>query len=216
MNTIDIFAFWSVVGPTDTVHPADRDVFGRVEGKHQFDLRCLPSCFMGPLRTAPNVLLYLSPGFRESDAEEAKSPREQDRYMRMRSGDQRLPGADEHKPTFAWWSSKTRVFGPAEGLRTQIAVLNIGAYHSRKFNDDPLLVALPSSLVSIDWAQRELFPQAEAGDRIVICLRASRFWGLAKGLQHGFLFAPHVTQSGHMHEGEMRDEIIRKVRARLG
>ena len=55
----DIFKFWDIpvkAGP----HPADREVLKRVE--HNFDLKCLPGCFAGPLKTAHVVLLYLSPG----------------------------------------------------------------------------------------------------------------------------------------------------------
>ncbi len=59
----DIFDFWSQIGPKDRCHPADKEVFRRLgkEG-HGFNLRGLPACYMGPLKSAPIVLLYLSPG----------------------------------------------------------------------------------------------------------------------------------------------------------
>jgi len=96
-------------------------------------------------------------------------------------------------------------------LREKIAVLNIGAYHARRFTAWPLLAALPSSRVSLDWAQSDLFPQAIKGRRLVVCLRASRFWGLGEaGKSPRFgeaLFAPATTRHGHMRDGEMRKEI---------
>jgi hypothetical protein len=70
--------------------------------------------------------------------------------------------------------------------------------------------------VSIEWAQTVLFPKAIAGERVVICLRATRYWGLdagKEGNKYGeSLYAPQVTQGGHMKKGRMRDEIIKKVK----
>lgn len=101
-------------------------------------------------------------------------------------------------------------------MQTKVAILNIGAYHSKTFADVPLLAALPSSRVSLDWAQRVLFPQAIAGNRIVICLRAARFWGLKEGKSYGeALFAPPVTRSGYMKHGRMRRIVIREVKDML-
>jgi hypothetical protein len=97
-------------------------------------------------------------------------------------------------------------------------VLNIGAYHSKTFTDYPLLAALPSSRVSIDWAQSVLFPQAMRGERVVVCLRSAHFWGLAAGNQYGqSLFAPSVTRRGDImkktaEQKRMRQAIIRAVK----
>lgn len=212
---IDLFDFWAAVGPSDHVHPADRDILDRVE--HGFNLNCLPACFLGPLRTAPIVLLFLSLGLADEDVAEAATRRGQKRYMELRRGLQPLPGPEEHKVAWRWWVSRTRCFGGQwQNLRTKIATLEICAYHSQNFLDVPLLASLPSSRVSLEWAQTSLFPQAVAGDRIVVCLRSSRFWGLAAGHQYGrSLFAPIVTRGGHMCHSEMRDKIIRDVRMRL-
>jgi hypothetical protein len=72
MATMDIFRFWATVKRKDRIHPADREVFARVKG-HTSDLKCLPGCFGGPLRTAPIVLLYLSPGWSPLDRKDAVS-----------------------------------------------------------------------------------------------------------------------------------------------
>lgn len=200
----DIFRFWAQVGPTDHVHPADCEVLSRVN--HHFDLKCLPGCFTGPLRTAAIVLLYLSPGLSKQDRTKAKSLTEQERQMRVRRG------REPYQSGGTWLRDRTKCFGDWDRLRSRIAVLNIGAYHSKNFHDTPLLAALPSSRVSTAWAQDVLFPQAIAGKRIVICLRSARFWGLEVGRKYGrSLFAPHVTRAGHMKHSEMRKQIIEAV-----
>src|SRR5271156_5504861 len=166
----DIFRFWAKVGPTDSMHPADHAVLTRVQ--HHFDLKCFPACFGGSLRTAPVVLLFLSPGLSKKDRSDFKSKTAQDRIMRRRRG--RMPFSQQASPGQKWLKSRTKCFGDWDRVRSKIAVLNIGAYHSKNFHDTPLLAALPSSRVSIAWAQDVLFPQAIAGDRVVICLRATR------------------------------------------
>jgi hypothetical protein len=213
----DIFRFWAKVRPTDYVHPADRDVLSRVS--HHFDLKCLPGCFAGPLRTAPIVLLYLSPGLSKKDRKEAKSKPIQDHWMRCRRGHESFPKNPSftESPGYAVWykwvTSRTRCFGDWDHLHSKIAVLDIGAYHSKTFADYQLLAALPSSRVSIAWAQEVLFPQAIARDRVVICLRAAPSWGLKVGKNWGFLFAPPVTRGGHIQHGKMREQIIKAVKS---
>ncbi|WP_407114753.1 hypothetical protein [Bradyrhizobium sp. LMG 9283] len=90
----DIFKFWSMIGKAETIHPLDRPVFERLNNSHGFDLRCLPCNFGGKLRTAPVVLLYLSPGFSESDLRLARSKEGRERYVKQRTG--RLGFTDDH------------------------------------------------------------------------------------------------------------------------
>jgi hypothetical protein len=208
----DIFEFWKNVSPTDDVHPADRDVLGRV--KHHFKLKCFPGCFAGPLQTAPVVLLYLSGGFSKKDLSEFKSPEAQRHIMLSRAGME--PFRDKDASGLDWMKSRTKCLGDWGMLRSNVALLNIGAYHSKTFQDASLLAALPSSRNSISWAQDVLFPDAIAGKRIVICLRAAHFWGLERGKQYGrSLFAPYVTMGGHMKLTKMRERIISLVKAKL-
>src|SRR5262245_27607344 len=130
----DIFHFWAKVRSTDRVHPADRDVLTRV--KHGFDLRCLPGCFGGKLRTAPVVLLYLAPGWSKQDRIDARSKLAQDYYMRRHRG--REPFRTD-TPGFRWLISRTKCFGDWKQIGPKLAILNIGAYHSKSFSDVPLL-----------------------------------------------------------------------------
>ncbi|MDX7952293.1 hypothetical protein P7D22_14045 [Lichenihabitans sp. Uapishka_5] len=61
-----------------------------------------------------------------------------------------------------------------------------------------------------------LFPEAERGERVVVCLRKSRAWGLTRGRTYpGTLFAPYVNAAGYMNKGSQRNAIIRAARSAL-
>jgi hypothetical protein len=208
----DIFAFWKEVGPGEHVHPADKKVLGA--GKHRLDLHCLPGPFYGSLRTASIVLLYLAPGRTRQDVADAKSESGRELIYRRLQGNQPLSGRNPN----SWWALRTRCFElPPEKLVSQLAVLEICPYHSKSFHDWPLLAALPSSRAAITWAQEVLFPEARASKRIVICMRAARYWGLVPGQRtEGLLFAPQTTRHGHMMKTPMRKKIIKEVQILLG
>ncbi|WOH82142.1 hypothetical protein RX327_02785 [Bradyrhizobium sp. BEA-2-5] len=207
----DIFKFWSKIGKADTIHPLDRPVFARLNGSHGFDLRCLPAHFGGKLRTARVVLLYLSPGLSETDVRIARSKEGQEQYVNQRTG--RSGFTDHHPEAARWRKERLAWLGEPSVINEKVAIANIGAYHSRAFTDHHILAALPSSRTMLDWAQSVLFPQAERGDRMVVCLRAANFWGLDTGRRYGkALFAPQTTRSGHMRRGKMRDVIERMAR----
>jgi hypothetical protein len=70
----DIFEFWSRIKRGEQVHPADKEVFDRMDPeRHGFELDCLPACFAGRLKTASVILLYLSPGYDQTAADDAKT-----------------------------------------------------------------------------------------------------------------------------------------------
>lgn len=212
----DIFDFWSQIGPTDNIHPADKEVFSRLgPDGHQFNHNTLPACYMGPLRTAPVVMLFMSPGFKEEDEKRAATPEEQDRYVRTRQGNEPLPPVGV--PGGEWWRKRVKCLKvDVDKAATKVAILNIGAYHSKDMLDPELLAALPSSRVSLDWAQNVLFPQAIKGERVVICLRSAKFWGLRRGGKPvGQLFAPEVNRAGDMLNGPDREKIISTVQRAL-
>jgi hypothetical protein len=185
----DIFEFWSRIKRGDHVHPDDHEVFGRMNPeKHGFELDCLPGCFAGPLETASVVLLYLSPGHSQAAAGAAKTEEGKDYYIRQYQGHE--PFRDSG-PGRSWVERHTKIFGDYDTVRKHFALLNIGAYQSKTLKDYGSLLALPSSRVSLSWAQQTLFPEAEAGKRIVICLRSTAYWGLDVGREYrGTLFAP--------------------------
>lgn len=206
----DIFDFWSQVGTNDHVHPADKKVFHRLglDG-HGFNHKTLPGCFMGPLRTAPVVFLFMSPGLSEEDETSAKLKSWRDWHVRQRQGDEPLPNIET--PAGKWWVKRVKFTGVDQALiPAQVAFLNIGAYKSKEMKDPELLAALPSSRVCLDWAQQVLFPAAERGERVVVCLRAAKFWGLKRGKVYGrALFSPNVNRAGDMLKKTPRDRVIR-------
>lgn len=206
---IDIFQFWSEIGRGEKIHPADRSAFARMDAKrHGFRLDCLPAAFGGRLRDAPLVLLYLSPGFSRADLAAVKTDGGRDYYVRRWQGYE--PAATD------WTRSRTKNRGPWEKVRQKVAVLNIGAYHSISVQSYASLLALPSSRVSMEWAQGVLFPEAEAGRRIVICMRSAPYWGLDPGRRYGkCLFAPRVNRAGYLIKNDDNQRLIRLIRARI-
>src|SRR5215217_1670213 len=104
---MDIFDFWAEAAGNDRVHPRDRAIVGRI--KHRFDLECLPAPFRGPLRTAPVVLLYLSPGLSDFDRDEANNPQAHARYVEERKGFTSYYGPDHHPTWWKWWASRIAV-----------------------------------------------------------------------------------------------------------
>jgi hypothetical protein len=210
----DIFEFWSQIGRGEHVHPADKKVFERMRPeKHGFRLDCLPGCFGGRLRDAPIVLLYLSPGFSKADVADAQTEEGKDFYFRRYKGFE-LP-RDLGAAKSSWITSRTKRFGNWDAIKDKIALLNIGAYHSVDVKSFASLLALPSSRVSLDWAQDVLFPDAEAGKRIVICMRSAAYWGLEQGRKYkGSLFAPMVNRSGHFLKNDENRRLVDMVQSR--
>jgi hypothetical protein len=210
----DLFDFWSRIERGAHIHPADVKAFERMDAeRHGFQLDCLPGCFAGRLKTATVVLLYLSPGFSELDIPDAASEEGKDYRFRSWQGDEPFR---ESGPGFSWLQSRTKHFGEWEAVKHKLAVLNIGAYHSKDVKSFASLLALPSSRVSLAWAQDVLFPEAEAGKRVVICMRSAAYWGLDTGRKYaGTLFAPSVNRSGHLINDASRANLIAHVRERL-
>ena len=216
---IDIFDFWGECTGDARTHPRDEPVF-KWAGDMGFDLRCLPSNIWGKLRSAPVVLLYLSPGFAEFDLEYASRPDSHAIYVRRRQGIEPLDSRENHEAGWKWWTQRTKVFGPPGVLRDRLAILNLGAYHSKTFDAYHALTALPSSRAALAWAHEVLFPQALAGDKVVICMRAAIQWGLEPGRRYGrSLYVPPMVRGGYMKRAEdyaeMRTEIIEAVRQKL-
>jgi hypothetical protein len=211
----NIFKFWRAVGPNTLVHPADEGVLARF--KHGFDLKCLPSCVWGRLRTAPVVLLYLSPGLSKKDRAFARSSENRKYFIRKRDGRAPLARRDEESDGIRWVKSRTQFLGcDWDEINNRVAILNVGAYHSRSVADAATLIALPSCRITLNWAQTFLFPEAIAGRRVVICMRAARLWGLCPGRVYGKgLFVPAVTRGGHMKHGTMRRRLEKVARAAI-
>jgi hypothetical protein len=161
---IDIFEFWSRIKRGEHIHPADCDVFNRINSnRHGFSLDCLPTAFRGRLRDAPIVLLYLSPGFRKSDVAHAKTEEGKDYYFQVWQGrealwDPEISGSD-------WFASRTKVFGNHAKVANKIALLNIGGYHSLRVKTMPHYLLCHQ--VAHPWSGHRMFffqkPSRESG-----------------------------------------------------
>jgi hypothetical protein len=193
----DIFDFWSGMKLGQKVHPSDKLILER--SNRHLDLNCLPSPFLGPLKTAPIVLLYLNPGLSAPDYKDAESKAGQRRCLEQLGGKSFLPGVDEHRMAHAWLLSRTKLFGNWEFVQRSLAILELCPYHSSSFKDWHLLAALPSARKCLDWAQAMLFEEAVMGKRTVICMRSPGYWGLKSGERYGkSLFAPRTNIAGHL------------------
>jgi hypothetical protein len=209
-----LFEFWEGVSPSTKVHPQDEPVF-EAHGKHNLRLECLPNPFYGPLRTAPIVLLYLNPGFLQQDLNEAQSEDGRQFYWRQRQGNEPLR-SQINREKKSWWVPRTKFLGiDPEYLRHKLAVLELCAYHSKNFTDRSLLTKLPSSRIALEWATSSLFAQARSRERVVICLRSAKRWGLTVGNHDGWLFVPKFTRSGHMFKTENRNAVVEAAKEAL-
>jgi hypothetical protein len=207
----DIFSFWSGLSDEEArIHPCDKNVLSRVN--NPFEHSCFAEPFRGRLKTAPVGLLFLSPGLHDRDF--SASSQQHEYYSRQREGHCDLPTEHEHQTARIWATKVVKQFEiDYETARPKIAVLNISPYRSKKFDAWNLLAALPSSRVTLSWAQTVLFPEAEEGKRIVVCLRSSAYWGLGRTTKSGkSLYAPKCTQGGMMFLGGDRKEIVCAVK----
>lgn len=214
-----LFRFWAEMPAGGFIHPRDRFVLERVP--HTFPHTAPPNPFFGPLKTAPVVLLYLSPGLDAFDEAAARDSAFAAFFREQRSGEARLPDAPTYRPWWNWWSRRAAQFGvEPSAVRDTLAFLNISPYRSKTFTDWPLLAALPSARASLDWAQAVLFRQAYDGSRIVVCMRSAKYWGLSPrpdGRPWGKgLFVLPFTQSGYLLHGEGREAVGRAIREKLG
>jgi hypothetical protein len=162
------------------------------------------------------VLLFLSPGLDPKDAAHCATEQGKHYYDSQRTGACDLPDKTEHLPAYDWLNKIIRQFDITyEQARSTVATLNIGAYKSKTFDDWHMLAALPSSRVTLDWAQDVLFPQAIADEKVVVCLRSAKFWGLKTDTSIGSLFCPNFTRSGIMHRDEIRKQTTDAVKSKL-
>ena len=200
------------IAPDAKKHPKDIGFLERT--KPDFDFCGLPGCFMGPLRTAPVVLLYSAPGrWDPTDSIGARAAAMSDWCVRTRTGTEPLPDDQFWPPCWKWWKARTKRFGGDwEDLKTKVAFLNLIPYHMPgDFREKHVVGNLPSSKVALDWAKETLFPAARAKERVVACMRAQEYWGLSVGVHGGFLFAPKVNRAGYMLHDKLSAHIVEAV-----
>lgn len=205
--------FWNI-SPEDLrtsdgrfVHPEDRSEVENLFDYHKKYLETFPAPYWGPLKTAKLVLAYAGPGntVREGvngDAGQAQSLDWLKRRHISLSGDAPLDKELYHDRLQSWFRTRLRSvlkdndIDLLDRFADVIAFVNLTAYRGEETKWEEVAF-LPSTQIMRDWARSSLFPDAEAGKRVVIIMRAHKWWGIRKApWSKGSLFAPPVNRSG--------------------
>jgi hypothetical protein len=215
----NFFGFWSKAISSLQEHPDDEAALKT--NPHGFPLDTLVGPWMGPIRTAPVIILTLN-GNLVGNGEEARAaqmPVARAFAAHNLTGDAPLPDwhAIGNPAGLGWTTGRLTQFELSyKDAADKVAFVNLIAYKSKdgsKHMNMRMANKLPSSLMMQAWMRDTIFPEAEAGERLVICLRSHRAWDLEPGTQRGeSLFAPKCTRGGHMAHGEMREKICLAVR----
>ncbi|MDA9524130.1 hypothetical protein XI06_28595 [Bradyrhizobium sp. CCBAU 11434] len=120
---------------------------------------------------------------------------------------------EDHPEAAKWRRQRLAWLGEATAVNDNVAIANIDAYPSRTFTDHHVLAALPSSRAMLDWAQSTLFPQAERDERMVVCMRAAKVWGVKPGNCMARRYSRRKRRAArHMRQRKMCDVIKRMAR----
>jgi hypothetical protein len=217
VTTEALLQFWSKAIPNLQVHPDDGSALNA--NNHSLALDTLIGPWMGPIRTAPVVLLTLNGGLAGNgeEARAAQLPAARAFTAHNLTGDAPLPDwhAIGNPAGLGWTTGRLSQFGLSyKQAADKVAFINLMPYKSKEGAKDMRMAdRLPSARMMRAWARDSLFRQAETGERIVVCLRSAKTWGLpTPPTSRGTLFVPQFTRGGFMHHGKMREEIGRLVR----
>jgi hypothetical protein len=217
VTTEDLLRFWAKAIPSLQIHPDDAEALK--SNRHTLALDTLVGPWMGPLRTAPVVLLTLNGGFSGVERDEAKMPAVRELMAHNLGGDAPLPTFATNPGGREWTERRLAQFGLSyEVASSKVAFVNLIPYRSREgARDLHMLERLESVHLVRAWAHDTLFPEAEAGKRAVVCLRSARAWGLEPDTQRGLsLFTPKFNRAGFMLHGPMRETVSFAVRRAIG
>ncbi len=222
ITTQDLLRFWARAIPDLQVHPDD-DAALR-ESRHSLVLDALVGPWMGPVRTATVVLLTLNGGYNGVEREEAKMPSVREAMARNLGGDTPLPDFATNRGGREWTERLLARFNLTYELAaSKVACVNLLPYRSVEGSRDLRMVEhLKSARLIWDWAHYTLFPEAEAGERVVICTRSVRAWWLDPDVpkRGQSLFVLKFTRRLDWYldqgSGPTRDDIILAVHAAIG
>jgi hypothetical protein len=214
MNTENLLAFWAKAIPDLQRHPDDCAALAA--NRHAFALDTLVGPWMGPIATAPVVLLTLNGGLSATgvEAREALTPEARANTARNLAGHAPLPDFATNPGGRSWTEGRLRQFGLTYADKARVTFVNLMPYRSREGAQDKHMTGKLASVRAIrSWARETLFPEARNGKRVVVCLRSVRDWMLTPDTREGeALFAPRVTRSGFIFR-EDRAAIVAAVRA---
>jgi hypothetical protein len=216
-TTEDFLQFWAKAIPSLQIHPDD--AVALKANRHTLALDALVGPFMGPVRTAPVVLLTLNGGINGVERDEAKIPATRELMARNLAGDAPLPTFASNPGGREWTERRLAQFGLSYKVASlKVAFVNLIPYRSREGAKDlHMLERLESARLVRAWAHDTLFREAEVGKRVVVCLRSARAWGLELDTQRGLsLFTPKFNRAGFMLHGPMREKVSIAVRRAVG
>lgn len=232
MHPISPATFWSMPlaqlrGPKGTwSHPADRNDIELLFKKMRDNLDTFPCPFWGPIHTAKLVLCYAGPGSTEneygSDRSDARNPKWMANRIKGFDGRTEIVFESMHRRARNWFSGRiASVLGiqksEAEDLRSKVAIIDLTAYRGTITAWEEVAF-LPSTQIMREWAKRTLFEQAKQKRRVVMVMRANKWWGVPSIPWHsGYLFAPKCTRSGYFtNKCEIAPSARRIARALVG
>ena len=142
VTTEDFLQFWAKAIPSLHVHPDDAAELGR--NHRALALDTLVGPFMGPVRTAPVVLLTLNGGLAGTGEEKraAQIPSEREATARNLGGDAPLP-AWANNPAGRVWTVKhlKQFYLGYDTASTKVAFINLIPYRSREGAKDTAIAA---------------------------------------------------------------------------
>jgi hypothetical protein len=212
----DPFSFWALtprrlrLGRRRWVHPHDlQDVVELFRYHHDF-LHTFPAPFFGPLKTAKLVLAYAGPGNTTTGEENDDTQGRDLAWVRRRlasfNGKTPIEWNLIQPRARQWFRSRlanlldisVRQLDEIAAIETKIAFVNLAAYRGIETKWDEVAF-LPSTQVMRSWARSVLFRDARTKKRVVVLMRANKWWGIRNGpWTSGFLFAPQTIRSGHL------------------
>jgi hypothetical protein len=161
----------------------------------------------------------LNGGLNGVEQDEAKMPDVRKLMAQNLGGDAPLPTFATNPGGREWTERRLTQFGLSyKTASTKVAFVNLIPYRSREGAKDlRMLDCLESTRLVRAWAHDTLFPEAEAGKRVVVCLRSARAWGLEPDTQRGLsLFTPKFNRAGFMLHGPMREKVSFAVQRAVG
>lgn len=211
MRPISPSKFWSVKlddlrGPEGTWrHPDDREDIDLLFKKMKENLNTFPCPFWGPIDTAKLVLCYAGPGSTEnkhgSDRRDARNEEWLKERIASFNGTTPINFGIIHNRARNWFLSRiARVLdiskSEAEDLGAKVAIVDLTAYRGVTTTWEEVAF-LPSTQMMRQWAKHSLFKEAKAKRRVVLVMRANKWWGVpSKPWSDGYLFTPDCNRSG--------------------
>jgi hypothetical protein len=172
---------------------------------HDFRLKCLARPWSGPICKAPVILVYANPGYSRSD-EKFSNKKRRPLLLSEWSGKRPHFTESEYPGWTKWFRPRVKQLGKFEDLSPLIAVLNLIPYHSPKVQYDWVNV-LPSANIARRFLKETLIPQAWAGKKFVVVMRARKHWGVSKADECG-----NFLISDQNRGGQVPKSVARKIR----